>query len=153
MYQQSILQALQSMFGEMGWNQLSGLTSEDISSAFASEYNLGQQDLPSGMFQPITEQMLKGASYKTYSPQIQAKGQSLMSDLYSGLGGKKATTAAGGFAGSGQFGKQQTGIKDVYGKSMTDTLTQVQGQQTQGISMIQDLINQWHESAQGIAGY
>ena len=36
---------------------------------------------------------------------------------------------------------------------MTDTLTQVQGQQTQGISMIQDLINQWHESAQGIAGY
>ena len=154
MFQQSILDALQSMgFGEMDWGQLSGLSSETISDTFQQHYGLTDQDLPAGMFQQITPEMLQGASYKTYSPQIQAKGQSMLSDLYKGLGGAGARKAAGGFAGSGGFGQQQAGVKDVYGKSMTDVLTGVRGQQSQGIGLVQDLISQWHEAAQNIAGY
>ena len=153
MFQQSILDALESMgFGGMAWNQLSGLQSQDIASQFATHYGLSEDDLVPGMFQQITPEMLQGASYKTYSPQIQAKGQSMLSGLYEGLGGAKASKAAGGFAGSGGFGQQQAGVKDVYGKSMTDVLSQVRGQQSQGIGLVQDLISQWHDMAQNIAG-
>ena len=153
MFQQSILDALGDMgFGSMSWNQLSGLSSENISSQFAEHYELDQEDLVPGMFQSITPEMLQGASYKTYAPQIQAKGQSMLPDLYKNLGGQAATKAAGGFAGSGGFGKQQAGVRDVYGKGMTDVLTQVRGQQSQGIGMISDLINQWHQMAQSVKG-
>ena len=159
MFQQSILQALSDIgFGDMDWNQLAGpsMTSANIADQFASHYGLAEEGMPHdlvpGMFQSITPEMLQGASYKTYSPQIQAKGQSMLSDLYKGLGGQTASKAAGGFAGSGGFGKQQAGIKDVYGKSMTDTLTGVRQQQSQGIGLISDLINQWHEMAQSISG-
>ena len=153
MFQQSILDALNSMgFGSMTWNQLSGLQSEDIASQFAEHYNLDPNDLVGGMFQKITPEMLQGASYKTYAPQIQAKGQSMLPDLYKGLGGVGARKAAGGFAASGGFGQQQAGVKDVYGKSMTDVLSQVRGQQSQGIGLVQDFISQWHDMAQNISG-
>jgi hypothetical protein len=159
MFQQSILQALQDVgFDPMDWSQLAGpsMTSANIADVFAQHYGLtddeGLSDLVPGMFQSITPEMLQGASYKTYAPQIQAKGQSMLSDLYKGLGGQTASKAAGGFAGSGGFGKQQAGIKDVYGKSMTDTLTSVRGQQSQGIGAISDLISQWNQMAQRIKG-
>ena len=115
--------------------------------------DIEEQDLPAGMFQSITPEMLRGASYKTYAPQIQAQGQSFLPDLYKNLGGQAATKAAGGFAGSGGFGQQQAGVRDVYGKGMTDVLTQVRGQQSQGIGNISDLISQWHQMAQSIKGY
>ena len=154
MFQQSILDALNEMgFGQMGWQGLSGLSPDQIASTFQSHYGITEQDLPSGMFQSITPEMLRGASYQTYTPQIQAKGQSMLPDLYKNLGGQAATKAAGGFAGSGGFGKQQAGVKDVYGKGMTDVLTQVRGQQSQGIGNISDLIAQWHQMAQSIKGY
>ena len=47
---------------------------------------------------------------------------------------------------------RQAGVKDVYGKSMTDTLTSVRGQQSQGIGAISDLISQWNQMAQRIKG-
>ena len=152
MFQQSILDSLQNIFRSgFNWNQLSGMGSEDIASSFAQHYDIEEQDLPAGMFQSITPEMLRGASYKTYAPQIQAQGQSFLPDLYKNLGGQAATKAAGGFAGSGGFGQQQAGIRDVYGKGMTDTLSSVRQQQSQGIGNISDLISQWHEMAQNIA--
>ena len=154
MYQQSILQSLMDVgFGQMDWNQLGGpgMSSENIASQFTQHYNLNEDDLAPGMFQSITPEMLQGASYKTYAPQIQAQGQSMLPDLYKGLGGQAATKAAGGFAGSGGFGQQQAGVRDVYGKGMTDTLSNVRQQQSQGIGNISDLISQWHEMAQNIA--
>jgi len=152
MYQQSILDALTDVgFNQMDWSQIGGLTSENIASQFAQHYDLGDEDLVSGMFQSITPEMLQGASYKTYAPQIQAKGQSMLSDLYKNLGGQAATKAAGGFAGSSGFGKQQAGVRDVYGKGMTDTLSNVMQQQSQGIGNISNLISQWHEMAQNIS--
>ena len=152
MFQQNLLDSLQGIFGGgLDWGQLSGMGSQDIASSFAQHYNIEEQDLPSGMFQSITPEMLRGASYKTYAPQIQAKGQSFLPDLYKNLGGQAATKAAGGFAGSGGFGQQQAGVRDVYGKGMTDTLSSVRQQQSQGIGNISDLISQWHEMAQNIA--
>ena len=152
MFQQSILDSLQNIFGSgFNWNQLSGMGSEDIASSFGQHYGI-TEDLPAGMFQSITPEMLRGASYKTYAPQIQAKGQSFLPDLYKNLGGQAATKAAGGFAGSGGFGQQQAGVRDVYGKGMTDVLSNVSQQQSQGIGLVQDLISQWHDMAQNISG-
>ena len=154
MFQQNMLDSLQGIFESgLDWSQLSGMGSQDIASSFAQHYNIEEQDLPSGMFQSITPEMLRGASYKTYAPQIQAQGQSFLPDLYKNLGGQAATKAAGGFAGSGGFGQQQAGVRDVYGKGMTDVLSNVSQQQSQGMGLISDLINQWHQSAQGIKGY
>ena len=153
MFQQSILDSLAQMgFGQMGWEQIGQLSPGQIESTLQSHYELDDDDLLSGMFQSISPEMLQAASFKTYSPQVQAKGQSMLSDLYKNLGGQSAVQAAGGFAGSGQFGKQQAGVKDVYGKSMTDTLTNVRGQQSQGIGAISDLISQWNQMAQRIKG-
>ena len=147
MFQQSILDSLQNIFGSgFNWNQLSGMGSEDIASSFGQHYGI-TEDLPAGMFQSITPEMLRGGSYKTYAPQIQAQGQSFLPDLYKNLGGQAATKGAGGFAGSGGFGQLQAGVRDVYGKGMTDVLSNVSQQQSQGMGLISDLINQWHQSA------
>ena len=149
MFQQSILDSLQAMgFGQMNFGQLSDLTPQQIASQFQQEYGLTAEDLPSAMFQGITPEMIRGASYSTYSPQIQAQGQSMLPGLYKSLGGQAAQQAAGGFAGTSAFGKQQAGARDVYGKSMTDVLTSVRNQQSQGIGLISDLINQWHTASQ-----
>ena len=153
MFQQSILDALSGIgFGSLGWDDLSDQSINQIESTLQSHYELDDDDLLPGMFQTINPEMLQAASYSTYAPQVQAKGQSMLSDLYKNLGGQSAVQAAGGFAGSGQFGKQQAGVKDVYGKSMTDTLTNVRGQQSQGIGAISDLISQWNQMAQRIKG-
>ena len=153
MFQQSILDALSNIgFGQMGWSDISGLSPGQISTTFQQHYELEESDIPSGMFQSITPEMLQGASYSTYAPQIQAKGPSMLSELQKGLGGQAATKALGGFAGSGGFGQQQAGVKDVYGKGMTDVLSGVRQQQSQGIGAISDLISQWHQAAQSIKG-
>ena len=153
MFQQSILDSLEEMgFGSLNWNELSNLTPESISSVFQQHYNLTEENIPSALFQSISPEMLQGARYSSYAPQVQAKGQSMLSDLQLGLGGEKAKLAAGGFSGSGGFKKQQEGVKDVYGKSMTDTLSSVRQQQSKGINLISDLISQWHSSAQRIRG-
>ena len=89
--------------------------------------------------------------YQTYSPQLQAKGQSLLSGLRSGLGGQKAKQVAGGFAGSGGQSQFQSGIKDVYGREMTGAITDVSQQRMQGLGNISDIINQWKQTGQRIA--
>ena len=153
MFQQSILDSLANVgFQGLNWSGLANLGQDQISQMFAQHYDLDQQDIPSSLFQKITPEMLQSASYSTYSPQIEAQGQSMLPDLYKNLGGQSATQAAGGFAGSGGFRKQQAGARDVYGKSLTDTLTNVRQQQSRGIGGISDLISQWHEAAQKIKG-
>ena len=149
MFQQSILDSLSSIFGSgINWGDLSGFTGEDIASQIASTYDIEDEDLPASMFSTISPEMLKAASYKTYAPQLQAKGQSLLSGLYSGLGGKKARQAAGGFAGSSGFGKYQSSVKDVYGKEMTGAIAEAGQQRAQGLGNISDIISQWQETRQ-----
>ena len=77
---------------------------------------------------------------------------SLLGGLQSAMGGQKGQQAYGGFAGSGQatqFGQQ---AKDVYGKGMSDVLAQTGQQQMKGLTGIQDVINQWKETAMRIRG-
>ena len=154
MFQQSILDSLESMgFAPSSFSNLSTITPEQIASVLQSEYDLTDQDIPASMFQSISPEMLQAASFSTYTPQIQAQGQSMLPGLYKSLGGQQAQQAKGGFAGTSAFAKQQEGARDVYGKSMTDVLSSVRGQQSQGIGMISDLINQWQTTAQRIKGY
>ena len=75
MFQQSILDSLRSLFGNMEYGDISGITGEDIASRIAATYGLEQEDLPAAMFQTISPEMLAGGMYQTYSPQLQAKGQ------------------------------------------------------------------------------
>ena len=151
MFQQSILDALSNIgFGQMGWSDISGLSPGQISTTFQQHYDLEESDIPSGMFQSITPEMLQGASYSTYAPQIQAKGQSMLSELQKGLGGQAATKALGGFAGSGGFGQQQAGVKDVYGKGMTDILTGIGASRSDASTNIADLMSSWQKTAQDI---
>ena len=154
MFQQSILDSLANVgFQGLNWTGLANLGQDEISQMFASHYDLNPEDIPSSLFQKITPEMLQSASYSTYAPQIEAQGQSMLPDLYKSVGGQQASQAAGGFAGSSGFQAQQRGARDVYGKSLTDTLTNVQQQQSRGIGGISDLISQWHEAAQKIKGY
>ena len=151
-FQQSILDSLQSAgFQNMAFSQLNQLTPEQIASTFAQQYNLDQEDLPSTMFQPIKQNLLQATNWGTYSPAVEAEGQTKLQGLYKGLGGTGATQAAGGFAGSGGFGKYQGGIKDVYGREMTGSITEVGQQRMQGLGNISDIINQWKQTGQRIA--
>ena len=152
MFQQSILDSLQSLFGgNVQWGDLSGFSGQDIASQIAQTYGIEDEDLPASMFATITPQMLAGGAHKTYAPQLQAKGQSLLTGLRSGLGGQKAKQAAGGFAGSSGFGSYTGGVKDVYGREMTGAITEVGQQRMQGLGNISDIINQWKQTGQRIA--
>ena len=153
MGQQSILDFLQGKgFGDLNWSDLPNLSQGFISSVLAQQYDINEADLPSQLFQTIDPEMLRAASYKTYSPQLQSKGQSMLVDLYKNLGGQAATRAAGGLAGSGGFQKQQQQGRDVYGKSMADVLVNIQKQQSQATNLISDRMQSWDEIAQRIKG-
>jgi len=152
MFQQSILDSLSSIFGEgVNWADMSGFTGQDIAQQISTAYDIDIEDLPSNMFTTIDPAMLAAGSYKTYAPQLQAKGQNLLSGLYSGLGGQKAKKAAGGFAGSSGFKNYQSSIRDVYGKEMTGAIAETGQQRMQGLSNISDVINQWKQTGQRIA--
>ena len=73
---------------------------------------------------------------------------SMIPQLMSQLGGQQAKKAYGGFAGSGGAQMQQQQAKDVYGQGMQNTLTQAIGGKTQSLQTIQDIINQWQQTAQ-----
>ena len=138
--------------GQLGYGDISTLTPENIAGNLRSYFNLGQADLPAHMFQGISSDLLQQGLGKTYSPQIQAGGQSLLGDLSAKMGGQKGQQAYGGFAGSGQatqFGQQ---ARDVYGKGMSDVLAQTGQQQMRGLTGVQDIINQWRETAMKIKG-
>ena len=130
-----------------GFGNISQLGGADISQALQGQYGLGADQLPSSMFQGISSDLIKGGQASTYSPQIEATGSSLLSSMLTSAGGKKGTQAAGGFAGSGQQQQFTGGIKDVYGKGMTDVLTQTGQQRAQSLKSVQDMINQWQSQA------
>ena len=136
--------------GQLGYEDISTLTPENIAGNLRSYFNLGQADLPAHMFQGISSDLLQQGLGKTYSPQIQAGGSSLLSNLQQTLGGQQGKQAMGGFAGSGQASRFQQGAKDVYGKGMSDVLTKVGSQRAQGLQSVQDIINQWKDTAMGI---
>ena len=148
-----IMAQLQSMGLNItgGFGGISGYGAGDISGALQQQYGLTSEQLPSSMFQPISSEWIKGALPGTYSPQIEATGQTLLGDMLTGMSGQKGKQAFGGFAGSGQQQQYASGIKDVYGKGMTDILTKTGQQRAQSLKSIQDVINQWQSQASEIS--
>ena len=136
-----------------GFSGLSQLGPQQIATALQGQFGLSGSQLPSSLFQPISEELIKGSLASTYSPQVQATGQTLVDKMLQSGQGQMGRQAAGGFAGSGQQQQFASGIKDVYGKGMTDVLTKTGQQRTQSLSSIQDLINQWRSQAMQIKGY
>ena len=134
-----------------GFGGLSQLSGGDISGALQGQYGLDSSQLPSSMFQTISSDLIKGGQASTYSPQIEATGSSLLNSMLTSAGGQKGTQAAGGFAGSGQQQQFAGGIKDVYGKGMTDVLTQTGQQRAQSLKSVQDMINQWQSQASQVS--
>ena len=150
---QDILSQLQQMgIGGTSYGGIAGITPEQIAGGLQSTYGLTAEDLPSSMFQGITQGALGAGLGKTYAPQIQAGSSSLISKLQESLGGKVGRKAMGGFAGSGQGQTFTQGAKDVYGKGMSDVLGQAGQQRMTGLSNIQDMINQWRQSALRVKG-
>ena len=153
------IQQLLAQLADMGFESdvlsggLSGLTGSQIETGVGSAYSDSVQDmLNASMFQTINPELLKSASIGAYSPMFQQKQSSLIPQLMAQLGGQQAKKAYGGFAGSGGAQMQQQQAKDVYGQGMQNTLTQAIGGKTQSLQTIQDIINQWQQTAQSFVG-
>ena len=150
---QDILSQLEGFgFGGMDFLDIADLDASGISHKLRTKFGLGGEDLPSHLFQPISQDILASGLAKTYSPQVEAHGQSLLGDLQSTLSGEKGKKAMGGFAGSGQQKRFSTAARDVYGKGMVGVLSDVGQQQAKGLSNVQDVINKWRETAMRIKG-
>ena len=137
----------------LDYMSISQLTPGTISSTLSNYFGLQQGDIPAHMFQGISSDILQSGLGKTFSPQVEAHGSSLLSKLRERTGGEKGKRAFGGFSGSGQQQKFSAGAMDVYGKGMSDVLAQTQQQQAQGLQSVQDVINQWRDTAASIKGY
>ena len=136
-----------------GFSQLSQIIPQQIATALQGQFGLSGAQLPASLFQPISDDLIKGSLTSTYSPQIQATGQTLVDKMLQAGQGQQGRQAAGGFAGSGQQQQFAGNIKDVYGKGMTDVLTRTGQQRSQSLKAIQDLINQYRSQALQIKGY
>lgn len=135
----------------LGYGDIANITPAQIASNLQSYYGLEEEMLPAHLFQGVSQDVLQQGLGKTYSPQIEAGGASLLTDLQQKLSGKEGRFALGGFSGSGQGQKYLQGAKDVYGKGMTDVLSKTSQQRTHGLQAVQDVLNQWRETAAGIA--
>ena len=133
-----------------GWGDIADVSPASIAGALQNYYGITSENLPPHLFQGISSDILQQGLQKTYSPQKEATGQTLLTNLQSTMGGQKGKQAIGGFAGSGQASRFQQGARDVYGKEMAGALSQVGQQRIQGLQSVQDIINQWRETAAGI---
>ena len=149
---QALLAQLKGMglVGEFaGFEDLYNLTSEQISGGLGTLY--GIEGLESGMFNPLSKQLLTAAKPGQYTGMIESQGASILDELSSSLGGQAARQAAGGFAGGGGFRQQQSGARDVYGQKMTGVLQQAGQQRAQAMGSVADAIGQWKKTAQEMA--
>ncbi len=144
----SIQQLLEQLEG-MQLTEGFGATGQQISDALGGQYG---QDFNAQLFQTINPELVKSASLGAYSPLFQQKQSSMIPGLMSQLGGQQMKKAYGGFAGSGGARYAEGVARDVYGRGMQDTLTQAMGAKTQSLQTLQDIINQWHETAQSFLG-
>ena len=134
----------------LDYMSLANISPSQIATAMQTHYGIPGENLPEHLFSGISTDILEQGLGKTYSPQIEAGGSSLLGQLQETLGGKQARQAYGGFAGSGQASRFKQGAKDVYGKGMSDVLSKVSQQRSQGLSNVQDVINQWRQAAMDI---
>ena len=55
-----------------GFSGLSQLGPQQIATALQGQFGLSGSQLPSSLFQPISEELIKGSLSSTYSPQVKA---------------------------------------------------------------------------------
>ena len=146
MFQQDIMQSLSDMFSNVDtWSSIGGLSQGDIAGRFADKYDLSSDDVQADMFQQISPEMLKAGQWKTYSPMVEAQGQSLMQDLMKQLTGSQATQAAGGFAGSGARRKKLGGIRGAYTQEMDKVYQDIGEARLSGVEKLSDKISRIYD--------
>jgi len=132
---------------------LSDLTGGDIAGQLSQYFDLPSAGQATGLYTPLSEGLLKGASITGYSPQIQSSQHQAIGNLTKAYRSPMASKAYGkGFAGTGAtdvYGKQ---IKSDYTKQLTDTLTNVYGQKGQSELALSNWIQNLIENTQGLMG-
>ena len=134
----------------LDYMSISQFTPSTISQTLQNYFGLQQQDLPAHMFQGISSDILQAGLGKTYSPQVEAHGSSLLSKLREKTGGEKGKRAFGGFAGSGQQQSFAQSAKDVYGKSMGNIFGDIAGKQQAAQTEIANIISGYGTTASGL---
>ena len=149
---QDIMTQLQSYgLGEDAYSNITDISGQQIDQALSSMFDLGTSDLDWDMFQTISPTSLQQPYGKTYRPLMEASGQSFAENLITSMSSKVGKQAAGGFAGSGQHGRYQQNVRDVYGKEMSKVLSQAGKARTDSLSGISDLISSWKDLASQVA--
>ena len=136
--------------GQQGWQDVGNISPSTIAGSLAGSFGISDQHLPSTLFQGIGQSSMQNLLGKTYSPFMDMAQGPLITDLLAKTGGKQARAAAGGIAGSGGYQQYQKGVKDVYGKGMTETLGGIGEQQAKQQASIMDLIDSWRQTATSI---
>ena len=147
---EELIKLLQKMGFSGNLQGLADTSTGTIASNLAGYYGVPKKHLPEHMFSPISKSDLFATKAQSYAPQIQAGSESLLSSLSQTIGGRKGKRAFGGFAGSGQQQKFMGQAKDVYGKGMSDVLTEVGGQRSSAVQSLRDMIDEWRRTATSI---
>lgn len=133
-----------------GFSQLSQITPETISGQMTSMYDLGPGVLKPGMFSTISGDLINQIMPQTYSPILETASKPHLKTLLSSFTGREAIDAAGGFAGTSAIKSKQKEARDVYGKEMAGVLSQSRQGQRTAFDKIQNIVNQWLETAQSV---
>lgn len=150
---QDILQQLGDwQMNTESYGDIANISQSDIAAAMTSGFGAAGEFMNPQMFQTIGTGVLEGGRARTYTPMIEATGQSYLQDLLEGMGGEKSKQAYGGFAGSSQQKRFTRGARDEYGKSMQDVLSDVNYQMAESQQSVLDIMNQWRETTLALKG-
>ena len=151
---QSFLTQLENLglYGQgQSYYDLANLGAEDIASSMAQYFDLPSAGQAMGLYTPLSESLLKGASITGYSPQIQSSQQSGIGDLTKAYRSPTAKKAYGkGFASTGASDVWGKEIKSDYTKKLTDTLTGIYGQKGQSELALGNWVQNLIERTQGL---
>ena len=126
------------------FQDLQNLTPESISTGIGATYGV---DTEPGMFSAISGSLLQSILPSTYSPLMDYGSSSKAGELTQSLAGGAASKSYGGFAGSaGQRGFTSK-VRDVYGKSMTDLLSQQLASKQKSYGGLTSAIDQYRQTA------
>ena len=144
------LSPLQQMWQQYGFNQPMGQTSsQDIASMMGTRYGISDPNLlKPELFQSLTPQMIGATQMGTYNPIIEAGSQPLLQNLISGSQTKGLT---GGFAGSGGYGSQMAGMKDVYGRGVGSVMQSAEQMRGQAEQQAMGILAGYGQTAQSLA--
>ena len=134
----------------MDFSDISGLTGGSIGSALASVYDMPLAGQATGIYAPLSEQLLKSSSISSYSDILQSQQQNLQTQLLGAYSSPLARKASGGFAGTGAVDVYGKKVESEYGQGMTEGLTNIYGQMGQSQSALSDWIQDIIQNVQSL---